>query len=836
MANSATNFEFVSRHFSPDKSELVFTYKTNFSDREPILFTEKIEADSLKNLINLPSEFQTAILEDLHLILGISYYKLFCPPNFVTDIKLSPKQVLFWNTVYTKGLSEFSYVNNLDKSKFAQFTADSNYTRIVCEIAVDLNKVLVGIGGGKDSIVSLELLKDYDRTGFILETGKEYKVAREVSVVSGTPLSLVKRTLDPKLYEGVPGSYGGHLPISIIYAFLGVLEAAINKQAYVVVSNEFSSSFGTIVENGDDVNHQWSKSIEFEKLFQDYIVEALTPNVRYFSLLRPFYELRIVEQFTKIGKKYFEIFSSCNRNFSHSHDGKRWCSECPKCAFAFLMLAAFLPPVELLKIFPKNLLEEENLLPLFKDLLGFGTMKPFDCVGTFEESQIALSMAKVNWGNTFIVKELLPYVEKVTLSSEIFKVQKAETVPTKFRLLGMNSALILGYAREGKTSEAWLKANFPDLEIGIADQENDPDYLSKQHEYDLVIKTAGLPGRLVERQFTTATNIFFNLVPRQNIIGVTGSKGKSTTSTLIYEMLKAAGKKVRLIGNIGKPMLESILEKPLDKDELCVIELSSYQLEDLDISPHVAVATSLFPEHLDYHGSLELYYNAKRNITRFQNKSDVFIYSPAFSDLALWAEESLAESITPKPLPFGINNKSLRGDHMKANVALAYTVAAQFGVTAKQAEVVVEEFVGLPHRLMYVGSWNDIEFYDDSISTTPESAIAAIKAIPNVNTIILGGVDRGYNFSQLESTLREYGVRNLILFPESGEHMLASEIGFNVLHTDSMKEAVEFAFKHTEKGKVCVLSPAAPSYNLFKNFEERGEAFTNAIKVQVNFT
>ena len=832
VANSqqkATTFEFISRQFLPQTSELSFTYRTNFEEAPAIEFTERITISSGDNFAGLPESFKDAILEDLHLILGISYYKLFCPPEFKTDIKLSPRQANFWNTIYTAGLSEFLYKNNLSKQMMAQFTPDLGYERVPSSVATDEKKVLVGIGGGKDSIVVLELLKDYDCSGFILETGKEYGVAREVGKVAEVPLKLTSRTLDPKIYEGIPGSYSGHLPISIIYAFLGVLEAALSKQAYVVVGNEYSSSFGTIVENGEEVNHQWSKSVEFETIFQDYVKENLTTDIRYFSLLRPFYEIRIVEQFTKLGQKYFQTFSSCNRNFAHTHDGQRWCGQCAKCAFGFLLLSAFLPPAELLKIFSKNLFAESSLIPLFKDLLGFGTMKPFDCVGTFEESQVALSHAQEKWGDTLVVKELSPLLQSIPLSTEVFKVQQAKTVPTQFRFLGMNSVLILGYAREGKTTEAWLREKYPALKIGIADQNDGPDYLLKQNDYDLTIKTAGLPGRLLTRQFTTATNIFFHAVPLENIIGITGSKGKSTTATLIYEMLKVAGRSVRLVGNIGTPALESLLAEPFKENELFVVELSSYQLEDLDVSPKTAVVTSLFPEHLDYHGSLSLYYSAKQNIVRFQKKGDRFIYAPGFPELGEWARVHQGQAEAAPAWSDPIANKSLRGDHMKANVGLAYAAAKQFGVTKEQAELVVQNFIGLPHRLMHVRTVAEIEFYDDSISTTPESAIAAIKALANVDTIILGGVDRGYDFSNLEKTLREYGVWNLILFPDSGNHMLINETGFNILRTSNMDEAIAFAFKHTAKGKSCVLSPAAPSYNLYKNFEERGAAFIQAV-------
>jgi UDP-N-acetylmuramoylalanine--D-glutamate ligase len=167
---------------------------------------------------------------------------------------------------------------------------------------------------------------------------------------------------------------------------------------------------------------------------------------------------------------------------------------------------------------------------------------------------------------------------------------------------------------------------------------------------------------------------------------------------------------------------------------------------------------------------------------------------------------------------------------MKDNAALAVVVAQKFGCSDEVIVASLEKFKGLPHRLQYVGEKDGIIFYDDSISTTPESAMAALEALSNVKTIILGGVDRGYDFSKLETMLLEKGVENIILFPESGTHILKDESHFNVLHTSSMDEAVAFAITHTNTGAVCVLSPAAPSYNLFKNFEARGDSFVAAIE------
>lgn len=834
---NATAFEFISVSYGEGNADIEFSYRTHFSDAVPLDFTEKITLADPLWATKMPKELRKALLEDLHLVLGVSYYKLFCAPQFKTSILLSPSQAAFWNTIYTKGLSEFLYRNNIQLGSIASFPSitdhEGEWRRTPVSIETDQRKLLTGIGGGKDSIVSLELLRDFDQKGFIVETGKENRIAQEVCERAGIPCVRIARTLDPQLIAGIQGSYGGHVPISAVYAFLGIFEAVLDGCGYVAVSNEYSSNFGNLMHEGNEVNHQWSKSAEFEELFQSYIRESVTQSVSYFSLLRPFYELRIVQMFTQVGEKYFELFSSCNRNFAHAHEegGSRWCGECPKCAFAFLMLAAFVPKETVLRIFKKNLFEDALLLPLYKDILGLGTMKPFDCVGTFDESQAALSLASKRWAESLVVREFAPQLTDAEARIEkVMRTYQALTVPSRFRMYGMRSALILGYGREGHATENFLRAHFPHVAIGTADKEDGEDYLSKQKEYDIAIKTPVIPKELVTAHYTTATNLFFSEVPAQQVIGVTGSKGKSTTSKLIYEMLKKGGNNVRLVGNIGVPALQELLDAPAVRDELFVFELSSYQLDDLDVSPHVAVVTSLFPEHLDHHGSLEAYYSAKRNILRFQQADDAFIYAEGFTLLDAWAEEAQGTVLLPEHVPFEVDNPSLKGEHNLSNVRLAYTVAKMFGVSQEEAKLAVDGFAGLPHRLEPVGVFKGIEFFDDSISTTPESAIAGVRALLNVDTIILGGVDRGYDFTELEKELRTQGIRNVILFPESGEHMLASEEGFTILHTQSMDEAVQFAYAHTEEGKACLLSPSAPSYNLFTNFEERGEAFKQAVK------
>ena len=166
--------------------------------------------------------------------------------------------------------------------------------------------------------------------------------------------------------------------------------------------------------------------------------------------------------------------------------------------------------------------------------------------------------------------------------------------------------LILGYEKEGQATERFLKKYHPTALIGIADQKIDPNYLDEQNKYDLVIRSPGVPKHLITKPYTTATNIFFGNC-QGKIIGVTGSKGKSTTASLIYSILKNAKKKVKLCGNIGRPMLLELL-KPMSREDIFVCELSSYQLDDIEYSPHISVITNLFPEHMNYHGSIDVYY------------------------------------------------------------------------------------------------------------------------------------------------------------------------------------------------------------------------------------
>lgn len=393
--------------------------------------------------------------------------------------------------------------------------------------------------------------------------------------------------------------------------------------------------------------------------------------------------------------------------------------------------------------------------------------------------------------------------------------------------------LIAGYGIEGKTTEKFLKTFVPGSSIAITDAQNGPDYLAQQSEYDLVIRTPGIPLHEITIEHTTATNIFFaNLDPRHMTIGVTGSKGKSTTSSLIHHILKSVGKSVKLIGNIGQPMLEELIHPPKEPN-IYVLELSSYQLEDIQYSPHISVIVSLFPDHIPHHGSIENYYEAKHQIISQATIRDFFVYNPSFPSLSQWAEETQARTIPYRSYAIPENVKLL-GDHNVQNMRAAMTVAEILEIPLVSANTALTTFEPLPHRLQHVGSFHGIDFYDDAISTTPESTVAALDALKNVETIFLGGEDRGYDFAILADRLKESSVKNVVLFPDSGVRIGQSienlGLKYSLLETRSMEDAVKFAYEHTEKGAICLLSCASPSYSLWKNFIEKGDEFQKFVK------
>lgn len=399
--------------------------------------------------------------------------------------------------------------------------------------------------------------------------------------------------------------------------------------------------------------------------------------------------------------------------------------------------------------------------------------------------------------------------------------------------------LILGYAREGKTSERFLREKFPNADIRIASKDLSENYLDAQKDADIAIKTAGIAKNKVTIPFTTCTDLFFEEMERrglrERIIGVTGSKGKSTTVSLIAAILRQAGHRVHLIGNIGAPALDVFQEELLPTDYF-VLELSSYQLETCEFSPHIAVFTSLFQEHLDYHGGFESYLEAKSQIVRHQAPGDWYVYNEHYPQLKSLSSLTPAQSIPfDAEAPVKIEELKLRGEHNLENIRGALTVARLCDVSMEDAIAAVRSFEPLKHRLTDVGVYRGIRFVDDAISTAPESTMFAVQTLGDVETLFLGGEDRGLDFSGLARFVKEQGIKNVVLFPTTGQR-IKQELeriegsGPLLFETTSMEEAVRFAYEHTSPGKTCLLSTASPSFTLWKNFEEKGDLFIQCVR------
>ncbi|MCA9371312.1 UDP-N-acetylmuramoyl-L-alanine--D-glutamate ligase [Candidatus Woesebacteria bacterium] len=393
--------------------------------------------------------------------------------------------------------------------------------------------------------------------------------------------------------------------------------------------------------------------------------------------------------------------------------------------------------------------------------------------------------------------------------------------------------LIVGYGKEGKTTKAYLESVLSHPNIAVVDAKDGPQYLDAQHEFDIAIRSPSVHPSKLTIPTTTATNIFFANCENM-IIGVTGSKGKSTSTSLIHHFLSHAGKDARLVGNIGTPALSELL-KPYSPETIFVMELSSYQLMDCVYSPHIAVVTTLFPEHMNFHGSVEKYYEAKKHIIIHQAVEDYYIFNPQFTQLMQWVKETQATSIPEKKFDVDMQLTPLKGEHNLHNIRLALTACEILGIDAKQAMTHLGTFQPLPHRLEFIGTYHDIDFYDDAISTTPESTMAALNTLQFVGTLFLGGEDRGYDFRTLVKELHVLEIGAIVLFPDSGtkiKELIEKEEGYNprMLVTDSMHDAVAFAYEHTPQGSICLLSTASPSYSIWKNFEEKGDMFAEEVK------
>lgn len=418
----------------------------------------------------------------------------------------------------------------------------------------------------------------------------------------------------------------------------------------------------------------------------------------------------------------------------------------------------------------------------------------------------------------------------------------------KLRDLKNKKILILGFGREGRDAFLFLHKLFPEKFLGIADKniiklpaikfKNIETYFGKNYldslkKYDVVIKSPGIPFKILPqsqlKKIITQTDIFFANCPGK-IVGITGTKGKSTTSSLIYAILNAEGIKAKLVGNIGKPVLSFLADAK--SNDVFVYELSSHQLYNLKTSPHIAVFLNIFREHLDYYKNFQEYAKAKANITLHQKKNDFLIFNTNDKIVSKFANQSKAKKIL------------IKGEYYELDRNAARAVAKIFNVPEKNIEKAITKFKPLKHRLELVGNFRGIAFYNDALATIPEATMAAIDFLGDtVETIMLGGFDRKADFKKLAKKVITSKIKTVILFPTTGEKIwrdiekLGGENAIKHFFVDNkfgaqraMENAVKLAYQYTGKGKICLMSTASSSFGIFRDYKEKGDLFKKFVK------
>jgi len=827
---------------------------------------EQLNEEVLQNWI-----FQLGMVE------GFSYWKAACSSEFVIQAGyLSADQLKFWEELLKKGLSEFFFVNQIDgwSEGFVKFKVEGAEKSSVIDETPHLEKVIIPVGGGKDSLVSIELLKNFSLPRLTLTINATDQVSQLLKMTGISENIQISRHLDPQLLElNTAGYLNGHTPFSAMAAFSSTLAAYILDIRYIAVSNEFSANEGNTTFLGQQINHQYSKSLEFESNFREYLKKYVSTAIEYFSFLRPMHEIQIAKVFCQY-PQYFSFFLSCNRG---QKTGK-WCGECPKCLFVYIILSPFVEQQVLENIFGQNLLEKESLQPIFDELTGMTEIKSLECVGTRGETLIALDLTlQKNPGH---LPHLLQYAKDHVLPAQLGNEAHSKNVTTTlqtthflpgafFEVLrnavteeksllqkslleqfGQKQVLILGMGREGESTYGLLRRIFPDKQLGISDKDSSVSekygqdvrvkvepYLQNLSSYDVIFKTPAISihePALQEflsqnREVTSQLNEFLR-VYRKSVVGVTGTKGKSTTAALIHQILVTAGRPAILAGNIGTPVFES--DSQLKPETIPVIEMSSYQLESVMFSPHLAVFLNIFPEHLNYHGSFENYLQAKGNITRWQNSDDVLIYNAEVPELQpIWANStaqkqafSPANLVSAEPVASAIIQKY--------NLPPAALVAKHFKIDESIIQQALSTFKPLPHRLEQVGIFDTRVFVDDTLATIPEASCIALDTLERVDVILLGGYDRGLDFTKIVDKVIEKRVPTVIFFKPSGEKMFGimkknyseNELP-TILFANTMEEAVNMSYQHCPASGTVLLSPASPSFGQFKDYEDKAAQF-----------
>ena len=432
--------------------------------------------------------------------------------------------------------------------------------------------------------------------------------------------------------------------------------------------------------------------------------------------------------------------------------------------------------------------------------------------------------------------------------------------------------IILGFGREGISTYKLIRKHLPNQKIYIADsrlnfeQEYDfleadknvnfisgESYLNGLENYDIIMKSpgisfVGLDISKIESKIKSQIELLFEFF-NVRTIGVTGTKGKSTTSSLIYEALKMQNVKCMFMGNIGIPAFDMV--EQIEEDMTIILELSSHQLEFVKKSPNISIILNIFEEHLDHYESYQKYIDAKCNIYKFQTSEDYLLYNIDNDILNRNVCNAVSKTIKVSLKNSGVANiyykngfvyldgkkiydnntpRNLIGDYNLNNIMFVLGISEILGLDINKTIESISTFKTLPHRLEFVGKYDDILYYDNCIGTTPEATIEVINALGNVNTLIIGGMDRGIDYTDFIEFLNSSSIENVICMPKTGHDIAKKLKNIKAICVETLEEAVEVSKKITQKDMSCLISPAAASYGFFKNFEEKGNRFQELVR------
>lgn len=1005
----------LSFHFSVcnAKGEEIHSFRPDLTfPMRDFYHTGRIPKDELRKLV-----FHCGMME------LISYWKCVCSPWVRIECgELDEAQIGWFKKLYFNGLGEFFYLNGIETylDSFMQMEccpvedgrllyaagtasvlkkAGSGKTASVSKRPglCFSDEVLVPVGGGKDSVVTLEILKKHHPGAVMPMVVNSRGATRTCCMQAGfedEDCVLVNRTIDPHLLElNAQGYLNGHTPFSAMLAFVTLLASAFTGYRHIALSNENSANESTV--RGENVNHQYSKSLEFENDFREYVRTYIGAEYDYFSFLRPLNEIGIARLFASI-PLYHSLFRSCNAGSKTDS----WCGKCPKCLFAFIILCPFLGIGKTSRIFGKNLLDDRDLHGFLDELCGKAAVKPFECVGTVDEVNWSLRQLRAYASENALLRyyfgipegedpggndklrpavpagdadalleefssennvpvnllaELREAVAEVQLRQDaasetghLIRNPLPDTVCEAFRPFFEKAGpvAVLGFGREGQSTYRFIRKLLPAKEIWVIDRNEAvrrhlllaedkavrfltgdaylEDFAARMRAgaFGIVMKTPGIslkdyPDLLASPLLSSQADLFLRVYAPQ-VIGITGTKGKSTTTLLTYHLLQV-NRPCLLAGNMGLPFFEILDE--IGPNTWIVCEFSAHQLEQVKRAPRIGVLLNLYEEHLDHYRSYWDYQQAKMNIAgrgvaggeaeakaadRVWPEDEgkrFLIYNEDDGLVCERIEERFPEMLSGDSLvsflPFSLRNRAalylnrknrvvacskerkpkevvfdlsqpnpLIGKHNVRNLMAALLAAHATGVPCEALVGRIASFKPLPHRLEYVGCVDGVYYFDDSISTIPEAAVIAVESlielsyVKGVDTLILGGFDRGIDYRELQMYLCLKRVRNVAFTGMAGRRILSNLLRWllwgvlddekramnareglegtvqkpdgevvleNCLYSDDYRKIVSWAKRVTRPGYACLLSPAAASYDHFKNFEERGEVFKRLV-------